>query len=114
MGKPTIRTRTERSLCRNRAPRCCAIGACCRKTLAPRTLQYTHSVLASALAHGVREDQLPRNVAKLVTVNPDRPRRFEPLTLEEARALMAAAQTHRLHAPFELNCPTAASAPTPR
>lgn len=99
-GKDAARKPSRRY--KDRAPRCCAIGNCCRETLAPRTLQYAHSVLASALAHAVREDQLPRNVAKLVTVNPDRPRRFEPLTLEEARALMAAARQHRLHALFEL------------
>jgi integrase len=70
--------------------------------LAPRTLQYAHSVLASALTHAVREDQLPRNVAKLVAVNAGRPVRFEPLTLDEARALLVSARAHRLHALFEL------------
>jgi integrase len=100
LGKDAARVPTRRNP--NQAPCCCAVGNCCRQTLAPRTLQYAHSVLASALTHAVREDQLPRNVAKLVTVNAGRPVRFEPLTLEEARALMNAARAHRLHALFEL------------
>jgi integrase len=65
-------------------------------------LQYAHAVLASSLNHAVREDQLPRNVAKLVPMATGRSVRFEPLTLDEARRLLAAARTHRLHALFEL------------
>ena len=100
LGKDAARTPSRRN--KTRVPRCCAIGNCCRQVLAPRTLQYAHSLLASALAHAVREDHLPRNVAKLVTVSPGRGVRFEPLTLEEARALMTAARQHRVHALFEL------------
>jgi integrase len=100
LGKDAARKPSRRN--KDRAPRCCAIGACCRQTLAPRTLQYAHAVLASALNHAVREDQLPRNVAKLVPIVTGRPVRFEPLTLDEARRLLAATRAHRLHALFEL------------
>ena len=83
-------------------PQCCAAGACCRKRLSPLTLAYVHSVLKSALEHAVREEEVPRNVARNVRMGTPRPRRFEPLTTEEARALLTATDGHRLSALFEL------------
>jgi len=83
-------------------PRCCGIGTCCGKRLSPLTLAYIHSVLKSALEHAVREEEIPRNVARNVRTGTPRPRRFEPLTADEARTFLAAAQGHRLHALFEL------------
>ncbi|MFF1867817.1 tyrosine-type recombinase/integrase [Kitasatospora herbaricolor] len=85
-----------------RRPRCCAIGKCCRKHLSPLTLAYIHSVLKSALEHAVREEEIPRNVARNVRTGTPRPRRFNPLTAHEARTFLTAAQSHRLHALFEL------------
>jgi integrase len=82
--------------------RCCAVGQCCRKLLSPLTLTYIHSVLKSALEHAVREEEIPRNVALNVRTGTPRPRRFEPLTADEARQLLTAAGGHRLHALFEL------------
>ncbi|MEV3893876.1 tyrosine-type recombinase/integrase [Streptomyces anulatus] len=79
-------------------PRCCAAGACCSKRLSPLTPAYIHSVLKSALEHAVREEEITRNVR---TGTP-RPRRFEPLTADEARQLLTATRGHRLHALFEL------------
>ena len=44
----------------------------------------------AALQHGVREDAVPRDVARLVVV-PNGPRHeWQPLSVEEARALLAA------------------------
>lgn len=83
-------------------PRCCAAGQCCQKLLSPLTLTYIHSVLKSALEHAVREEEIPRNVARDVRTGTPRPRRFEPLTAEEARQFLTPAQDHRLHALFEL------------
>ncbi|MFJ8041362.1 tyrosine-type recombinase/integrase [Kitasatospora sp. NPDC096147] len=83
-------------------PQCCAAGQCCSKRLSPLTLAYVHSVLKSALEHAVREEEIPRNVARNVRMGTPRPRRFEPLTTEEARAFLAATHGHRLHALFEL------------
>lgn len=83
-------------------PRCCAVGQCCRKLLSPLTLTYIHSVLKSALEHAVREEEIPRNVARNVRTGTPRPRRFEPLTADEARQFLAATPGHRLHALFEL------------
>jgi integrase len=86
----------------SRRPRCCAIGQCCRRRLSPLTLAYIHSVLKSALEHAVREEEIPRNVARNVRTGTPRPRRFNPLTTDEARQFLAATQTHRLAALFEL------------
>lgn len=61
-----------------------------------------HSVLKSALEHAVREDELPRNVARNIKSGTPRPRRFEPLTVTEARRFLASVEGHRLQALFEL------------
>ncbi|MFG2539899.1 tyrosine-type recombinase/integrase [Streptomyces sp. NPDC048511] len=81
---------------------CCAIGQCCGKRLSPLTMTYVHAVLKSALEHAVREDELPRNVARNVKTTTPRPRRFQPLTATEARQLLYAADGDRLHALYEL------------
>ena len=81
-----------------RAPdkqRCCAIAACCKLLPAPRRLQYYHGVLTSALAHAVREDMIPRNVAKQVQTPSGPPRRYEQFTLTEAHAFLT--ETRRFH-----------------
>ncbi|APU39278.1 tyrosine-type recombinase/integrase [Streptomyces sp. TN58] len=83
-------------------PRCCAAGACCSKRLSPLTLAYTHSVLKSALEHAVREEEITRNVARNVRTGTPRPRRFEPLTADEARQFLAAVRNDRLFALYEL------------
>ncbi|MGS2590556.1 tyrosine-type recombinase/integrase [Streptomyces hebeiensis] len=83
-------------------PLCCAAGRCCARRLSPLTLAYVHSVLKSALEHAVREEEIPRNVARNVRTGTPRPRRFEPLTADEARQFLTSAHEHRLHALFEL------------
>ncbi|MFD5379068.1 tyrosine-type recombinase/integrase [Streptomyces griseoincarnatus] len=59
-------------------------------------------MLKSALEHAVREEEIPRNVARNVRTGTPRPRRFEPLTADEARQFLVATRGHRLHALFEL------------
>jgi integrase len=81
---------------------CCAIGQCCGRRLSPLTVTYVHAVLKSALEHAVREDELPRNVARNVKTTTPRPRRFQPLTAAEARQLLRAANGDRLHPLYEL------------
>ncbi|MFB7170142.1 tyrosine-type recombinase/integrase [Streptomyces sp. NPDC056254] len=81
---------------------CCAAGACCSKRLSPLTLAYIHSVLKSALEHAVREEEITRNVARNVRTGTPRPRRFEPLTADEARQFLAAVRNDRLFALYEL------------
>lgn len=83
-------------------PRCCAAGTCCSKRLSPLTLAYIHSVLKSALEHAVREEEITRNVARNVRTGTPRPRRFEPLTADEARQFLAAVRNDRLFALYEL------------
>lgn len=75
---------------------------CCGTRLSPLTVTYVHAVLKSALEHAVREDELPRNVARNVKTTTPRPRRFQPLTTAEARRLLHAANGNRLHALYEL------------
>ncbi|WP_329317067.1 MULTISPECIES: tyrosine-type recombinase/integrase [unclassified Streptomyces] len=82
--------------------KCCTIGECCQKRLSALTVAYVHSVLKSALEHAVREDELPRNVARNVKTTTPRPRRFQPLTTAEARQFLDAARADRLHALYEL------------
>jgi integrase len=81
---------------------CCAIGQCCEKRLSPLTVTYVHAVLKSALEHAVREDELPRNVARNVKTTTPRPRRFQPLTAAEARQFLQTAAGDRLHALYKL------------
>ncbi|GGT66768.1 tyrosine-type recombinase/integrase [Streptomyces purpureus] len=100
--RTTCQCCTRRIDARRDQPRCCAAGQCCHKLLSPLTLTYIHSVLKSGLEHAVREEQIPRNVARNVRTGAPRPRRFEPLTTDEARQFLAAAEGHRLHALFEL------------
>ncbi|MEV7833485.1 site-specific integrase [Streptomyces subrutilus] len=82
--------------------RCCGAGTCCSKRLSPLTLAYIHSVLKSALEHAVREEEITRNVARNVRTGTPRPRRFEPLTADEARQFLTASRSDRLSALYEL------------
>jgi len=67
-------------------------------SLSPRTVQYIHAVLRRALNFAVRWDVVPRNVATLV--DPPRAPRVpqSPLSLLQAKALLAEASNHRLYA----------------
>lgn len=78
--------------------RCCAIGSCCARYPSTRTVQYLHALLRAALQHAVREDLLPRNVARQVQVAAGERHEIQPLTLVEAQDLLAAAAKERLHA----------------
>ncbi|GAA3952789.1 hypothetical protein GCM10023085_39110 [Actinomadura viridis] len=55
--------------CRD-VPRCCALkgGQCCEAHPSVRMVQLIHAVLRNALESAVREEVIPRNVAKLVKV----------------------------------------------
>jgi integrase len=64
----------------------------------PRVIQHVHATLRVALEHAVREELLPRNVAKLVQVKAPPREERTPLTVEEAQTLLKAARDDRLHA----------------
>ncbi|KUL47682.1 integrase [Streptomyces violaceusniger] len=93
-GKDKARTERKR--------RCCALGKCCESYPSDRTVRFLLVLLRAALAHAVREDELPRNVAKNVELSMGTKREIEPLTVEEGRRLLAAARGNRMWAAYEL------------
>lgn len=68
--------------------RCCAVGACCSKTLASATIVYTHGILKNALGHAVREEKLSRNVAKLAKAPTIRSAPIDPWRADEVKAFL--------------------------
>src|SRR5829696_8110775 len=66
--------------------------------LAPATVKQMHAILRAALQHAMREDLVARNVAKLVVVPGGSRGEVVPLSVEEARALLLAAEGTRLYA----------------
>ena len=83
-------------------PCCCALGQCCDSRLSVRMVQFIHAVLRNALESAVREEIIPRNVAKLVQVSAPRYKVNRGLTVQQAKATMAAAAGHRLSALYVL------------
>ncbi|MFF2189162.1 tyrosine recombinase XerC [Streptomyces sp. NPDC058155] len=82
--------------------RCCALGKCCNKLPSDRTVRFLLVLLRAALQHAVREDELPRNVARNVELSLGNRREIEPLSSTEGRQLLAAARDNRLWAAYEL------------
>ncbi|MEV0480667.1 site-specific integrase [Streptomyces sp. NPDC050508] len=85
-----------------RKRRCCAIGKCCEKYPSDRTVRFLLVLLRSALQHAVREDDLPRNVARNVEMSMGTQREIEPLSAEEGRQLLAAARGEGIWAVYKL------------
>jgi integrase len=85
-------------------PLCCAKKPreCCQQRLSTRMVQSIHAVLRNALECAVREETIPRNVAKLVKVTTPRYRVNRGLTTTQARAVLRAAAKHRLYALYVL------------
>jgi hypothetical protein len=83
-------------------PRCCTLGQCCDSRLSARMVQSIHAVLRNALESAVREEIIPRNVAKLVQVSAPRYKTNRGLSASQAKATMAAAAGHRLSALYVL------------
>jgi integrase len=104
------RIREACQCCRNgwdasrEVPRCCALkGAkCCESRLSSRMVQYVHAVLRNALQTAVREEIIPRNVAKLVTVTTPKYGVNRGLTVDQARDVLKAAEHERLYALYVL------------
>jgi integrase len=65
-------------------------------------VQSIHAVLRNALESAVREEIIPRNVAKLVQVPAPRYKINRGLTTQQARATLKAATEHRLGALYVL------------
>jgi integrase len=83
-------------------PLCCARGQCCDSRLSARMVQSIHAVLRNALESAVREEIIPRNVAKLVPVPAPKYRVNRGLTAQQAKATLQAASGHRLAALYVL------------
>ncbi|PPK92517.1 integrase-like protein [Kineococcus xinjiangensis] len=66
--------------------------------LSPRTVQFAHSVLRSALSQAVRDELVHRNVASLVRPPRQQRRDATYLTVDDARKLLQAARGDRLEA----------------
>ena len=58
------------------------------------------TVLAAALTRAMREELVPRNVARLATLPAERPARQQPWSASEARAFLHAARGNPLYPAF--------------
>jgi len=65
-------------------------------------VQSIHAVLRNALESAVREEVVPRNVAKLVRVTTPKYAVNRGLSLAQARRVLRAAKTERLYALYVL------------
>lgn len=85
-------------------PRCCALKQpqCCHSKLSVRMIQSIHAVLRNALESAVREELLPRNVAKLVKVTTPKYKVNRGLSVAEARRVLKVAKDERLYALYVL------------
>lgn len=70
--------------------------------LSPRTIQFVHAVLRSALQHAMREELIGRNVAKLVSPPRSRAAEVTPLDPDTARQFLRVASEHWLAAAWLL------------
>jgi integrase len=73
-------------------------GGASGQGLSPRTVQYARATLRRALGQALKWGLVARNVATLVEPPKSRRAEVQPLTEEEARALLAAARGDRLEA----------------
>ena len=104
------RVRETCQCCRNgwdadrEVPQCCAKRPpeCCGERLPVRMVQFIHAVLRNALGSAVREEIVPRNVAKLVTVSTPKYKINRGLTVTQAREVLKAARDERLYALYVL------------
>ena len=67
-----------------------------------RMVQYVHAVLRNALEHAVRDESIPRNVARLVQVKTPTYEVGRGLSVSQARSLLTAAKGERLEALYVL------------
>lgn len=72
------------------------------KGLRTRMVQYVHAVLRNALENALRDELVPRNVAKLVKVKTPTYDVGRGLSVDQARTLLRAAESDRLYALYVL------------
>nr|WP_019355184.1 site-specific integrase [Streptomyces sp. AA1529] len=73
--------------------RCCAIGECCEQYPSGRVVQIARDTLRAALSQAVVEEEIPRNVAKLVRVPKPRRRKVKAWSVGEASRFLEHAVT---------------------
>jgi integrase len=78
------------------------LDECRQSGLSERSVRYVHGTLRAALEDAVREDLLPRNVARLVRLSTPAPAEPRILTVGEARQLLRTARDDRLFAALVL------------
>jgi integrase len=85
-------------------PRCCAktMPECCASRLSVRMVQSVLAVLRNALQTAVRDEVVPRNVARLVTVATPKYRVNRGLTVDQARTVLKGGKDERLYALYVL------------
>jgi integrase len=85
-------------------PQCCAKKPkeCCQRRMSARMVQSIHAVLRNALECAMREEVIPRNVAKLVKVSTPRYKVNRGLTTTQAKSVLRAAVDHRLYTLYVL------------
>jgi integrase len=85
-------------------PLCCARKdpRCCQSRLSARMVQSIHAVLRNALECAVREEVVPRNVARLVKVSVPNYKVSRGVTVQQAKTTLRAAADHRFYALYVL------------
>ncbi|MDP9458411.1 MAG: site-specific integrase [Actinomycetota bacterium] len=73
-----------------------------REAVSARTVQYVHTTLHKALKDAVADGLVPRNVSDGLKPSTTRRHEIDPLTTEQARALLDAAKGDRLEALYVL------------
>ncbi|WP_430478121.1 tyrosine-type recombinase/integrase [Streptomyces sp. P11-1] len=68
----------------------------------PRRVQTVKTTLSAALTHGMREELVSRNVARLAESPSYKPKRVVPWTVDEAKRFWNVAREHRLAAAWGL------------
>jgi integrase len=75
--------------------RCCAIGACCHAILSPRSRADARDTLRAALACGIEDELISRNVAAVVRLPTARKRRRLWWSVDDARKFLETARQAR-------------------
>jgi integrase len=76
---------------------CCSVGKCCTHYPSARQIQYVHAVLRKSFQQAMRKELISRNVATLVRVPSPRYKIGKGLSVEQVRAILRAANGHRLY-----------------
>lgn len=85
-GKDAARSVEQRPRARQR--QCCAIGQCCESYTSRRMVQAARDALRAALTHALAEEEVSKNVAKLVKVPRPRKRKVRPWSVAEAKEFL--------------------------